>query len=105
MQMRPEKKKRDQENKRKLIELDAPSEYHSCYQTLIIIIRQCVDRYRLREWNSSNCRFLFISQFVITVCICLAIILLRYVYFFASTCSMRSNWFAVSVFKFKSILF
>ena len=41
MQMRPEKKKRDQEKKRKLIELDAPSDYHSCYQTLIIIIRQC----------------------------------------------------------------
>ena len=37
----PRKKKRDQENKRKLIEMDAPSEYHSCYQTLIIIIRQC----------------------------------------------------------------
>ena len=37
----PRKKQRDQEKKRKLIELDAPSDYHSCYQTLIIIIRLC----------------------------------------------------------------
>ena len=37
MQIHPEKKKRDQENKRQLIEFDALSDY----QTLIIIIRQC----------------------------------------------------------------
>lgn len=37
IQIHPEKKKRDQENKRQLIEFNALSDY----QTVIIIIRQC----------------------------------------------------------------